>query len=94
MRTLLVAALASLFLAGCSSQARKAPTSNAPTPIGRTGMTVDPVCGAEVDPKCSPREQYNGRTFFFCSENCEEEFKCSPAAYAVPAGPDPEQKVK
>jgi Cu2+-exporting ATPase len=48
----------------------------------------------EVPTQASPRETYEGRTYYFCSEGCEEEFKSSPAAYLRPAHPDAENKVK
>jgi Cu+-exporting ATPase len=57
-------------------------------------MELDPVCGMEVNPQASPREQYQGRTIYFCSERCEDEFKKSPAAYVRPVPSDAENTVK
>ena len=57
-----------------------------------TGVTdkphIDPVCGMKVNPKTSPREEYRGQMFYFCSEGCENEFKSSPAGYVRPPAID------
>ncbi|MFB3918270.1 MAG: YHS domain-containing protein [Terriglobales bacterium] len=45
-------------------------------------MTHDPVCGMELDEKRPAAEtEYNGRTYYFCSENCKEEFQDDPESY-------------
>ena len=42
----------------------------------------DPVCGMEViDIKKAPSEEYKGKTYYFCSENCKKTFKKSPKSY-------------
>ncbi|HXJ72729.1 MAG TPA: YHS domain-containing protein [Candidatus Dormibacteraeota bacterium] len=95
MKSMFAVILATLFVAGCSSHyhysSNRAPQAKS-TP--RTGLEVDPVCGMEVDPKKSPREEYSGQVWYFCSEGCEEEFKRSPAAYVRPLPPATENKVK
>lgn len=48
----------------------------------------DPVCGMEVDPTASPRQRFEGRLYYFCSEGCETEFKTQPAAYVGPKLPE------
>jgi len=94
------AALAIIVLAGCSSHTGQQSSTNTPSretqapPASRSGLEIDPVCGMEVRPQASPREQYNGQTIYFCSEGCEEEFKKSPAAYLRPARSDAENKVR
>ena len=35
----------------------------------------DPVCGAQVDPSGSIREQEEGHDYYFCSEECRQKFK-------------------
>lgn len=43
---------------------------------------TDPVCGVQVDTeKAVGQEDYGGRTFFFCSEECHRLFKVSPERY-------------
>jgi YHS domain-containing protein len=45
-------------------------------------MTTDPVCGKQVDDELSAiKEDYDGRTFNFCSEECEERFQVNPEPY-------------
>jgi len=43
----------------------------------------DPVCGMELEPATAyGKTEYAGRTFYFCSKHCEEEFKKNPEKYA------------
>ena len=43
---------------------------------------IDPVCGMEVDPNTSPYKlELGGKTFYFCSKHCLEEFKSNPDKY-------------
>jgi YHS domain-containing protein len=49
-------------------------------------MQKDPVCGAEVDEKQSKfRSEYEGRNFYFCSEECKDTFDSQPQNYAKQA---------
>lgn len=46
---------------------------------------LDPVCGMEVDPEdAAGTEEYEGQTYYFCSEGCHERFKADPDRYASP----------
>ena len=43
-------------------------------------MTRDPVCGMEIDEETAEyRSTYQGKTYFFCSRVCKEEFDRDPA---------------
>jgi Cu+-exporting ATPase len=43
----------------------------------------DPVCGMAVDPSTAARrEAYRGRTYYFCSAACHEQFTADPQRYA------------
>ncbi|WEV63672.1 heavy metal translocating P-type ATPase [Bifidobacterium sp. ESL0732] len=43
----------------------------------------DPVCGMMIDPKSAAGSQdYNGKTYYFCSDNCAKSFAADPAKYA------------
>jgi Cu+-exporting ATPase len=45
-------------------------------------MAIDPVCGMEVDEKTTrERATYEGQTYFFCSNDCRDEFQASPEDY-------------
>jgi uncharacterized protein len=47
----------------------------------RRGVT-DPVCGMRLDRSKAVRAQHAGRTYFFCSEHCREQFESEPDGYA------------
>ena len=48
---------------------------------------IDPICGMDVDPakaKAANRTSvYQGKTYFFCSDNCKKTFDGDPAKYAA-----------
>jgi YHS domain-containing protein len=42
----------------------------------------DPVCNMQVDEKnAAGQSDYQGQTFYFCSENCKEKFDQNPQQY-------------
>ena len=45
-------------------------------------MATCPVCDMSVDEKTAPKADYQGRTFYFCSEECKTEFQQQPEKYA------------
>lgn len=51
-------------------------------------MTVDPVCGMAVAQKRGPHYRYEGTTYWFCSEECRDEFVADPHRFTSdrPAG--------
>jgi Cu+-exporting ATPase len=45
-------------------------------------METDLVCGMEVDPTHASLEtEFEGRTFYFCSEECMGRFERAPQDY-------------
>jgi 3-hydroxybutyryl-CoA dehydratase len=45
-------------------------------------MGLDPVCGMEVTPvSAEAQSEYEGVTFYFCSEECKKAFDADPLAY-------------
>jgi len=45
----------------------------------------DPVCGMDVDPATSKhRAEYDGQSYYFCSEHCRAKFEVDPASYLDP----------
>ena len=45
-------------------------------------MAIDPVCGMEVDENAAPATaEYDGETYYFCSEKCREEFMQDPGHF-------------
>ncbi len=46
-------------------------------------MTKDPVCGMQIDEELAEdSSEYRGKEYFFCSEECKEQFDQDPARYA------------
>jgi Cu2+-exporting ATPase len=44
----------------------------------------DPVCGMEIEPATAyGKTEYSGKTFYFCSKHCAEEFNKNPEKYAL-----------
>ncbi|MCW4033554.1 MAG: YHS domain-containing protein [Candidatus Bathyarchaeota archaeon] len=45
-------------------------------------MVKDPVCGMEVDEaKADLKYDHEGKTYYFCNTNCQENFKKNPKQY-------------
>jgi len=45
-------------------------------------LVTDPVCGMKIEPETAySKIEYEGRTVYFCSKHCEEEFKRNPKKY-------------
>jgi len=50
-----------------------------PIKLRRKETTVrDPQCGKAVDPEKSLKLDWEGRTYFFCSEECRKDFDRDP----------------
>jgi len=48
----------------------------------KTHLTTDPVCGMPVEPeKAYSKVEHEGYVIYFCSRNCEEQFKRNPKEY-------------
>jgi len=46
-------------------------------------MVRDPVCFMEVDENTTEyKVEYNGKTYYFCSERCMDLFKLNPSKYS------------
>jgi YHS domain-containing protein len=53
----------------------------------------DPVCGMEIgDIKKAPSEEYKGKVYYFCSEQCKKTFKKAPTSYIHTEGNEGENK--
>ena len=50
-------------------------------------MMKDVVCNMDVNPKnARASTEYNGRTYYFCSENCLQKFRAAPPRYVSADG--------
>lgn len=46
-------------------------------------MEKDVVCGMQVDSeKAAGQSQYQGKTYYFCSNGCKAKFDANPAQFA------------
>ena len=51
-------------------------------------MAKDPVCGMDVDEKTAAgKSDYNGQTYYFCSNGCKKSFDKEPEKYLGNAQP-------
>ena len=69
----------------CKKKFESSPEKYIPkkTMQAKADKAKDLVCGMEVDPK-SPgtlKIQYNGATYYFCSERCKKSFEANPEKY-------------
>jgi len=47
-------------------------------------MVVDPVCGMRIESEeAAGTMEYEGKTYYFCSQTCHDAFVADPSAYAV-----------
>lgn len=45
-------------------------------------MVKDPVCGMEIESsQAAAQTQYEGQSYFFCSNECKEQFEEDPSQY-------------
>lgn len=51
-------------------------------------VVKDPVCGAVVETEGSPSASHNGRTFYFCAQECLRRFQEDPSRFAALAAAD------
>ena len=48
---------------------------------------IDPVCGMQVDPSdASGQSDYQGRTYYFCSDSCKSQFDSDPRQFTQERG--------
>ena len=84
------------FAAGCSQQAPKTDAEKAtPTETGQVAtptdttkaadaqVAADPVCGMQVTKTAAITYDYEGTTYYFCSEQCKATFLKDPKKYVT-----------
>jgi Cu+-exporting ATPase len=46
------------------------------------GTCTDPICGMDVEPEnAAAKSEYEGKTYYFCCEDCKQEFDSHPQQY-------------
>ncbi|WP_079201817.1 heavy metal translocating P-type ATPase [Pseudomonas sp. CC6-YY-74] len=63
-----------------SSASHHDPAHSKPGEAQQGGLT-DPVCGMTVSSDSQLREQYEGQTYRFCSQKCQDKFRAQPQSY-------------
>ena len=44
--------------------------------------TTDPVCGMQIETSgAAGQSEFEGRTYYFCSSSCKEQFDADPARF-------------
>lgn len=72
-------AVAGAFLVDSESRMKLAALG--PTEQAKAGSAKDPVCGMEVDPAKGAKFEYQGKTYYFCSDSCRKAFQKDPQRY-------------
>ncbi len=85
-------AMLALGVVGCQ-QAQETPAEQAETTIEETveevieeTVLVDPVCGKTVTAESEWTAEYEGATFYFCSEDCRDKFIETPGEFLKAQG--------
>ena len=54
-----------------------------PMPETKSRQATDPVCGMEIEEEDAiARARFQGRDYFFCSDDCKDMFDENPSQYA------------
>lgn len=74
-----------LAVAGCQQAQETPPAEQAGETMMQEGeeqmAMVDPVCGMEVSKDSEWTAEYEGETYYFCSEQCRDTFMAEPGTY-------------
>ncbi|EMI45430.1 heavy metal translocating P-type ATPase [Rhodopirellula sp. SWK7] len=54
-------------------------TDPVPRQDDSAAKAIDPVCGMKVDPSTPLHRDYQGKTYFFCHQGCQDNFESDPA---------------
>ena len=47
----------------------------------QTELAIDPVCGMQAEIGKSPKTEYGGKVYYFCSPHCQQEFESRPEEF-------------
>jgi Cu2+-exporting ATPase len=77
----LIMSLSTVIVALNSQTLRKYEPKEVKTIVKKI-LVTDPVCGMKIDPETAfSKIEHEGRTIYFCSKTCEEEFRKNPKKY-------------
>ena len=77
-----LSAVALVLLAGCATQSTESARNSAPTDtcyVCKYNNDLACVCVRVKD--TTPKTDYNGHTYYFCSEDCQKAFLKKPSRY-------------
>lgn len=49
-----------------------------PTKLRKKSEVMDPQCGKAIDPDHALKLSWEGKTYFFCCEDCRRRFEADP----------------
>ena len=85
MRTYRRPALAAAGASGSENQTIIDVERYEPEKENDMATVTDVVCGMDIDPNtASSRMEYQGKTYYFCSDDCHAKFMAEPQKYASP----------
>jgi len=81
--------LSCLLLAGCASTGENGSAAASASATTQASHSECLVCKKNADLACvdvtvdqnTPRYMYNGKTYYFCSNDCKQEFAKSPTKF-------------
>jgi YHS domain-containing protein len=80
MKTILALSFAVLLAgAGCSNKSDRDDSNRAYS--GTEARVKDPVCGMMCDKATARKVEHNGKTQYFCSEECATKFRSNPDSF-------------
>lgn len=72
-----------LAVVGCQQAQQEQETEAVPEQVEETVELVDPVCGVTVTQDTEFTAEYEGVTYYFCCEDCMQQFVADPAKYLM-----------
>jgi Cu2+-exporting ATPase len=80
----IVMSLSTVIVAFNAQTLRKYEPAGAKLMAEKKELVTDPVCGMKITPETAySKIEYGGRTVYFCSKHCEEEFKRNSKKYKL-----------
>jgi Cu2+-exporting ATPase len=80
----IVMSLSTVIVAFNAQTLRKYEPAGAKLMAEKKELVTDPVCGMKITSETAySKIEYGGRTVYFCSKHCEEEFKRNPKKYKL-----------
>jgi YHS domain-containing protein len=89
MNALIMVTLCVSLLAATAPAAAAADEQGPQAPAAAPAQERDPICGMTVDQakakEAGRTSVYEGKTFYFCNDDCKKRFDADPAKYAAQA---------